>query len=64
VVVNGDAVWLKNSWRLYSFTIRGVQQPVQGSIVEAIEALREAGGKDWDAVEDPMSYLDEVKTDR
>jgi hypothetical protein len=64
VVVNGDAVWLKNSWRLYSFTIRGVQQPVQGSIVEAIEALREAGGKDWDAVEDPMSYLDEVNTDR
>lgn len=64
VTVDGSALWLKNSWRLFSFTIKNVQQPVQGSIVEAMEALREAGGKDWDLVQDPASYLEEVNTNR
>ncbi len=64
IVVFGSAVWLKNSWRIYSFTIKDMQQPVQGSIVEAMEALREAGGKDWDLVQDPAGYLDEVNNDR
>jgi hypothetical protein len=33
--------------------------PVQGSIVDAIEALRNAGGDAWDDVEDPRAFLDD-----
>src|SRR5262249_31362146 len=32
VVVQGTAHWLKNTWRIVSFTISGVVQPRQGSI--------------------------------
>lgn len=34
--------------------------PVQGSLVEAIEALRNAGGDAWDEIDDPRAFLDEV----
>ncbi len=63
VEVFGAAHWLKNSWRIFSFTINGVQkQPVQGSIVGAMQALREAGGKAWDLIEDPEAYLEEIES--
>jgi hypothetical protein len=64
VEVTGTAQWLKNSWRIFSFTIHEVrEQPVQGSIVEAMEALREAGGKAWDLIDDPRAYLEEIETE-
>lgn len=31
--------------------------PVQGSIVEALDELREVVGKAWDAIEDPEKHL-------
>lgn len=31
--------------------------PAGGSIMEGMDALREAGGKAWDAVADPAAYL-------
>jgi hypothetical protein len=65
VDVTGVAQWLKNSWRVFSFTIHEVrEQPVQGSIVEAMEALREAGGKAWDLVDDPRGYLEGIENER
>jgi hypothetical protein len=65
VVVTGTGQWLKSSWRIVSFTIFGIRpQPVQGSIVEAMEALREAGGKAWDLIDDPRSYLEGIESAR
>jgi len=64
VVVHGSASWLKKSWRMVSFTINSVTQPAQGSILEAFDALREAGGKSWDAINDPAAYLKEVAGER
>jgi hypothetical protein len=60
VVVQGTASWLKNSWKMVSFTIKSVLQPTQGSLLEAFDELREAGGKSWDAISDPAAYLKEV----
>jgi hypothetical protein len=60
VAVRGTARWLKNSWRIVSFTIRDVYQPVSGSLPEAMDSLREAGGKGWDNIDDPEAYLQEV----
>ena len=64
VVVHGTANWLKRSWKMISFTIKSVSQPSQGSILEAFEELRAAGGKSWDAISDPIAYLKEVAGER
>jgi hypothetical protein len=59
-VVQGTASWLKNSWKMVSFTIKSVLQPTQGSLLDAFDELREAGGKSWDAINDPAAFLKEV----
>ncbi len=60
VVVQGRACWLKGSWRVVSFLVKGASQPQAGSLVEAFEALREAGGDAWDEIADPRSFLEGV----
>lgn len=37
--------------------LRDGPRPERGSIITAIRAIREAGGKDWDKIEDPMDFL-------
>jgi hypothetical protein len=64
VVVDGTARWLKNSWKVYSFTIKAVHKPKDGSIHEALKALHDAGGSGWDDVEDPKAYLEEASGER
>ncbi len=58
-IVHGTARWVKSNWRIYSFEIRNVQQLKTGSLDEAMEALRKAGGKEWDNIEDPQEFLEE-----
>jgi hypothetical protein len=60
VVVTGQAQWLRNRWKVVDFTVNSVYQPQTGSIVEAFHALREAGGKGWDGIDDPKALLEEV----
>jgi hypothetical protein len=60
VTVQGTAKWLKSSWRIVAFTINDVRPLNQGSIGEAIEALRKVGGDGWDQIDDPDAYLEEV----
>jgi hypothetical protein len=64
VVVHGTAKWLKNTWKMVSFTINAVNQPAQGSLLKAFDELREAGGKSWDAITDPAAFLREVSGER
>jgi hypothetical protein len=64
VVVSGTARWLKTSWRIVAFTVTGMSQPKPGSFREAVQALREAGAKDWDDVDDPEKFLEEVGGER
>lgn len=61
VVVNGTATWYRRNWRLRSFSIRSMHQLKRGSIVEAVQALRSAGGSAWDKVKEPQRLLDEVR---
>lgn len=58
VLAHGNVTWLRGSWRVVDFEITSIQQPKLGSISDAVKAIREAGGKDWDKIEDPMSFLD------
>jgi hypothetical protein len=64
VAVYGTAYWLKTSWRIVGFNIQDVRQPRLGSAAETIEALRNAGGKGWDRVEDPEAFIEEVSGER
>lgn len=60
VAASGAALWLKQTWRIVTFTINDVRPLERGTLGEAMEALREAGGRGWDDVDDPEGYLEEV----
>lgn len=60
VVARGRADWIRDSWQVYSFTIYDIHRPQSGTILEAFEAIREAGGEDWDRIIDPISFLEEA----
>ncbi len=60
VVVHGTAAWVKTSWRIFSFLVKDVSQPKQGSLADAFDELRNAGGDKWDHIPDPEAYLEEV----
>lgn len=64
VTVVGTAQWLRSTWDLVSFNIREIVQPDSGSLAEAFEGLRIAGGDGWDKVKDPEHYLTEHSGDR
>ncbi len=63
VVVTGTAQWIRDSWQVFSFTIKEMYQPESGSLLEALEALREAGGKAWDKIGDPEAFLREINAE-
>ncbi len=64
VVVHGTALWLRTSWRIFAFTVASITQPKQGSLTQAFEALRKAGGDKWGQIADPEAYLQEVTGER
>ena len=64
VVVYGTALWLRTSWRIFAFTVMSISQPKQGSLKQAFEELRKAGGEKWGHIADPEAYLQEVTGER
>lgn len=60
VVVQGAAKWLKNSMRLFSFTIKDVYEPKSASIINSLDSIWEAGMKEWEKLEDPDAYFQEM----
>ena len=60
VAAKGTASWIKTTWRISKFSIRTITQPKLKPFNEMIDALRDAGGSDWDKISDPQSFLDEV----
>jgi hypothetical protein len=61
VIVHGTARWLRNSMRIFSFTIKDVSVTKPGSIAEHLTALWEAGLSDWQRIENPDTYLQEIR---
>jgi hypothetical protein len=57
VLAAGVAQWLRSNWHVVAFTIREVSQPKHRSLLEAREAVRRAGGSDWDKIGDPSAFL-------
>ena len=60
VRVSGKVTWFRKNWRIKSVYVRSFEPVRSGSIREALDAIREAGGKAWDDVDDPQAVIDGV----
>jgi hypothetical protein len=58
VVVTGEAAWIKTTWRVYAFRVEAATPLKESSLSEKIQAIRQAGGSDWDRIKDVRAYLD------
>lgn len=61
VVAHGLAKWLRNSMRVFSFSINSVAQTKSGTLADHFQALWESGLDDWEKVENPDELLDEIR---
>jgi hypothetical protein len=62
VEARGIAKWLQRSWRLYDFRIESIKDaPERKPLRQGLEALREAGGKAWERIEDPQALLEGLR---
>jgi hypothetical protein len=61
VMVNGRATWVKHNKRLKHLEIRSFERPKTGSIRAALDAIYDAGGDAWDAVDDPAALISEIR---
>jgi hypothetical protein len=60
VQATGQARWIKSTWHVNAFTVTGVAELKNGSILNAFEAMRDAGGSGWDKFDDPQRVLEGV----
>ena len=62
VEARGIAKWFQRSWTVFEFRIESIgDAPARKPLREALEALRQAGGKAWESVEDPEGLLQELR---
>jgi hypothetical protein len=62
VRVSGPVTWFRKTGRVKTITVRAFEPSKKGSILEALEHIREAGGKAWDDVEDPEALIAEMRS--
>ncbi|HUE69850.1 MAG TPA: hypothetical protein VMP01_03090 [Pirellulaceae bacterium] len=62
VTLRGTARWLQRSWKLYDFRIHAIEDaPVRKPLRKALDALRNAGGKAWESIDDPSGLLESLR---
>jgi hypothetical protein len=61
VHVSGTVTWLRRSWRVKSIYVKDFEPFKSGSVLEALERIYRAGGKDWDNVTDPDALIAEMR---
>lgn len=61
VAIKGQAVWVNSNWHIHKFRITSFSKPQIGSANETISALREAGLKAWDNVDNPRAFFEEMR---
>jgi hypothetical protein len=63
VIVHGTARWFKTTMRIFSFVIKDVSRLKGGSLSEHLAALWDAGLSDWEKLDNPDAYLQEIRGD-
>jgi hypothetical protein len=62
IAATGTAIWIHRTWRIYHFTIRDFSQPRLGNARDALDAFRNAGLNAWDQIENPESFIQEMRS--
>ena len=62
IAATGTATWIHRTWRIYRFTIRDFTQPQLGDPSQALEQLRNAGLKAWDNIDNPDTFIQELRS--
>jgi hypothetical protein len=60
VSIRGEAQWLRTTWNIQKLDIREVHQLKRKKASDLLSELRDAGASDWDHIDDPATYLNEV----
>jgi len=61
ILVSGTVTWYRSNWRVKTIQVKSFVPPKLGSIKEAFQRIRDAGGKAWDNVEDPDAFIAEMR---
>jgi hypothetical protein len=61
VEVYGNATFVRETGRIHSFTIERVQAIKKGTLTEALQAVYDAGGSDWDKIDDPEAFIRDLR---
>jgi hypothetical protein len=61
IVVSGEATWLRQNWQLRGLRITAFEPPKTGSIREALEKIKQAGGHEWNNIADPLGFIAEMR---
>jgi hypothetical protein len=61
VRVSGTVTWLRRTWRVKSVFVKAFEPSKSGSIMDALNRIYEAGGKDWDDVDDADALIAEMR---
>ena len=61
VRVSGTVTWLRMNWQVKTISITAFDQPKDGSILEALDRIYDAGGKTWEHIEDPDEFIAEIR---
>jgi hypothetical protein len=60
VAVSGLAQWIKGTWKVVGFKVKGVTKLDTKPLSDAFRELRDAGGHGWDKIDDPKKHLEEA----
>lgn len=61
VHLSGTVTWLRRNWHVKSIYVKAFEPFKTGSILEALDRIHKAGGKDWDNVADPDALIAEIR---
>jgi len=61
VLLHGEALYHRGSWRIKRFRITRVDPPKRGSLVDAMKDAYTNGGSAWADLDDPISKLAEIR---
>ncbi|HMP01365.1 MAG TPA: hypothetical protein PKC45_02580 [Gemmatales bacterium] len=64
VVVYGNAVFVRGTSRIFSFTIYRVHELQEQPLGEALQEIWDAGASDWENVQNPNAFLRELREAR
>jgi hypothetical protein len=59
--VSGTVTWFRKNWRVKSIFVKSFEPSREGSIMQALDRIYEAGGRDWDNVDDVEGLIAEMR---